>query len=139
MHKSNIFLTVDAVIFKETDGNPEILLIMRGRDPFKGNWALPGGFVEEDEDLPNAAARELMEETGVQAGPMEQLGAFGKPGRDPRHRTVSVVFVAFADGRERAKAGDDADKAEWFDLDHLPKMAFDHAEIIASARKKYQL
>ncbi len=139
MHKSNIFLTVDAIIFKVDNESVQILLIRRGREPYKGKWALPGGFVEDDEDLADAAARELLEETGIKAGPMEQLGAFGKPGRDPRHRTVSVVFTAFADADAKPAAGDDADRAEWFGLDCLPELAFDHAEIIASATKKYQL
>ncbi len=137
MHKSNIFLTVDAIIFKIIDDCREILLIQRGREPFKGKWALPGGFVEADEDLPEAAARELLEETGIRVGAMDQLGAFGKPGRDPRHRTVSVAFVAFAPAGAEPVAGDDADHVQWFDLAHLPELAFDHAEIIASAQKKH--
>ena len=116
-----------------------LLLIQRGRDPFKGKWALPGGFVDQDEDLADAAARELLEETGITAGKMAQLGAFGKPGRDPRHRTVSIAFTAFADEGAAATAGDDADRAEWFPIDRLPELAFDHAEIIASALKKISL
>src|SRR5690606_23703965 len=135
LHNSNIFLTVDAVIFKKDRNLVEILLIRRGREPYKGNWALPGGFVETDEDLPDAAASELLEETGVQAGKMEQLGAFGKPGRDPRQRTVSNAFLGFADAGTAIMAGDDADRAEWFGIEDLPETAFDHAEIIASARK----
>lgn len=104
----------------------EVLLIRRGREPFKGAWALPGGFVEMDEDLPDAARRELLEETGLEAAELRELGAWGRPGRDPRGRVISVVYVTelppAGEGAEGSApaAGDDAADAAWFDLDALP-------------------
>ncbi len=126
---------MDAVITRKRGGIDEVLLIRRGREPFLGMWALPGGFVDQDEDLPQAAARELWEETGIRANDLTQVGAFGKPGRDPRHRTVSVVFAGRAEEDARAVAADDASHAEWYPLGSLPPLAFDHAEIIESAKK----
>lgn len=134
--RSNIFVTVDMCVFRRHENMTWILLVERAHDPFAGSWALPGGFVEQDEDLEPAARRELAEETGLEVGPAEQLGAFGKPGRDPRQRTVSVVFIAWANGRHEVTAGDDAAKAEWFALADLPQLAFDHMEIVAAAREK---
>lgn len=126
----NIKLTVDAVIFAERAGVKHILLIQRKNPPFQGQWALPGGFVEDDEDLETAARRELKEETGIEADELKQVGAFGKPGRDPRGRTVSVAFqgnVAF----QMAKADTDAEAVDWHPIDGLPDLAFDHGEILS--------
>jgi 8-oxo-dGTP diphosphatase len=106
------------------------LLIERGRDPYKGKWALPGGFIDMDEPLEVACQRELEEETGIRVGEMKQFRAYGAVDRDPRHRTISVVFYAFQEEEPLAVAGDDAAKAQWFPLDHLPEMAFDHQQII---------
>jgi 8-oxo-dGTP diphosphatase len=132
-------VAVDIVVLRRPEGRAlsqtEILLIRRGRAPFRGKWALPGGFVEMDEDLPDAARRELREETGLAATRLVELGAFGRPGRDPRGRVISVVFVATVPlSKSRARAADDAAEAAWFSLDSPPPLAFDHAEILARAR-----
>jgi len=136
MRASKIFVTVDAVVFRKTANNHRLLLIKRKNEPFKNAWALPGGFVEEEEDLETAAKRELQEETGVIINQMEQLKAFGIPGRDPRQRTVSIAFMAFADDTHVAKAADDAAEADWFPIDDLPELAFDHLQIINFALTK---
>lgn len=124
-------LTVD-VVLATREPHPRVLLIKRAKDPFAGKWALPGGFVDENERLSDAARRELVEETGVTVTDLEQLCAAGDPGRDPRGWTVSVVFFARVDVLN-AKGADDADAAEWFRLDQLPELAFDHAEILKRA------
>lgn len=134
-------LAVDVVLLRRGRGT-EVLLIERRGEPFRGLWALPGGFVEIDEDLPDAARRELHEETGItieDEGKLMQLGAFGRPGRDPRGRVISVVYQASVSlpGSE-ATAGDDAARAEWFPLSGLPELAFDHAEIIAEAKRRIE-
>jgi 8-oxo-dGTP diphosphatase len=133
MRTSNIFVTVDAVVFRNQNSSPEILLIRRKNEPFKDSWALPGGFVDDGEDLEDAAIRELEEETSVKINGAEQLRAFGKPGRDPRHHTVSVAFLAFVAENTTAVAADDAKEIGWFAITDLPALAFDHAEIIAFA------
>lgn len=130
-------LTADCAVL--ADGGRRILLIRRGREPFAGGWALPGGFVEIDEDLPDAARRELREETGIRVERLAQIGAFGRPDRDPRGRVVSVAFLAAvgaADGSP-PRAADDAAEARWFALDDLPPLAFDHAEIVDAALRLF--
>jgi 8-oxo-dGTP diphosphatase len=124
----------DAAVFAFFDGKPKLLLILRKKEPFKDRWALPGGFVEIEEDLPDAAARELAEETGLKGIPLEQLFTFGKPGRDPRGRTITVVYFGIA-GKdwEQIKAADDAADVKWCDIDQLPSMAFDHNEVARCA------
>jgi len=132
-------VTVDVVVTRRSAGGgaAEVLLVRRAHDPFRGCWALPGGFVDMDEDLPDAARRELAEETGVSVGRIEQLGAFGRPGRDPRGRTVSVVYLASAARRSaRPRAGDDAAEVRWFSLSSPPRLAFDHSDILAAVRKR---
>jgi len=115
-------------------GGLEVLLVRRGNDPFKGRWALPGGFVEADEDLPEAAARELAEETGLRPAVMDQVGAWGTPGRDPRGRTVSVIYAAVARPCEdTVRGGDDAADAAWHAAGDAPPLAFDHSEILPAA------
>lgn len=126
-------LTVDVVLLSEGDEGRRVLLIQRGNDPFAGAWALPGGFVEESEQVAAAARRELMEETGAQAGEMSLLGVFDAPGRDPRGWTVSVVYVATVQGEPAVTGADDASDARWFDVGALPELAFDHAEIVSAA------
>ena len=126
-------VAADVLVVRSALGSREILLIRRGNEPFRGSWAIPGGFVEMAEDVPDAASRELLEETGLDIPPGElvEIGVFGRPGRDPRGRTISVVYaseVAFEDSR--ATAGDDAAEAAWFDERDLPELAFDHAEVI---------
>ena len=136
MHTSNIFVTVDAVVFRKTNHQNMVLLIQRKNEPFKNAWALPGGFVDENEDLESAAKRELTEETGVIIDKMQQLSAFGKPDRDPRQRTISIAFLAFADESHNPVAADDAADAGWFPVEKLPKLAFDHLQIINLALTK---
>lgn len=110
----------------------EVLLIKRAHQPFKNEWAFPGGFVDENESLEDAAARELAEETGVSGIQLEQAGAFGDPGRDPRGHTVSVIFAGVLEDRRAANAADDASEAAWHSAVHPPKMAFDHNKILAA-------
>ena len=136
MRPSKISLTVDAVVIHKLSTIPKLLLIRRRNDPFKGTWALPGGFVDEDEDLEKAAIRELFEETGMQIENLQQIAAFGKPGRDPRGHTVSIAYFGVATG-DTVQAGDDADEAEWFAINDLPDLAFDHGEIISFAINKF--
>ncbi|MDT8393878.1 MAG: NUDIX hydrolase [Bacteroidales bacterium] len=126
-------LTVDIIIFRINNHLPELLLIRRGNDPFKGKWALPGGFVDQDEPLEKAAARELEEETSLKGILLTQMHTFGEPGRDPRGHTVSVVYVGYLPEGAVARAGDDAAEAAWFGLDDLPSMAFDHNQIVDMA------
>ncbi len=125
-------LTVDVVALA---GDPpaRVLLIERGGDPFAGSWALPGGFIEPGERVIAGAARELAEETGIEAGPLELLGIYDTPGRDPRGPTVSVVYVLRAGAELDARGGDDASDARWFGVDALPPLAFDHGLVIADA------
>lgn len=127
-------VTADAAVFAFLDGVWKLLLIQRNREPYKGRWALPGGFVEIEEDLPEAVARELAEETGLRDVRLEQLRAFGKPGRDPRGRTITIAYFGILDGNtDQARAGDDAGDVQWCDIHHLPPMAFDHDEIAGHA------
>lgn len=137
MRKSNIFLTVDAVIVKKTQSDYSILLIKRANEPFKNDWALPGGFVDQDEDLMDAAIRELFEETTIKTDHLEQIGAFGKPFRDPRSHTVSVAYFGMVPENAVAIAADDAKEAAWFPIKELPKLAFDHQEIVTLALQKF--
>ncbi|THF52958.1 NUDIX hydrolase [Flavobacterium supellecticarium] len=137
MRKSNIFLTVDAVIVKKTQSDYSILLIKRANEPFKNDWALPGGFVDQDEDLMDAAIRELFEETTIKTDHLEQIGAFGKPFRDPRSHTVSVAYFGMVPENTVAIAADDAKEAAWFPIKELPKLAFDHQEIVTLALQKF--
>jgi 8-oxo-dGTP diphosphatase len=130
-------VTTDVVLFTIRDDSLQVLLIERGNAPFKGHWALPGGFVDIDEDLEACATRELAEETGVEDIYLEQLATFGKPGRDPRERVISVAYLALAPETALAvQAGDDAAAAAWFPVKALPALAFDHAEIIAMAHRR---
>jgi 8-oxo-dGTP diphosphatase len=130
-------VTVDIVVIATRDGQPNVLLVRRRNPPFEGRWAIPGGFVEPNEPLEQAARRELREETGVSPGHLDQLRAFGDPGRDPRGWTISIAFVAELDQREaqslRPRAGSDAGEVGWFALEDLPPLAFDHAQILAHA------
>lgn len=130
-------VTVDVVTVVPLPGGvQEVLLVRRGKEPFKGRWALPGGFLDLDEELEEAAARELEEETGVTGVELEELGAFGKIGRDPRGRTVSIAYLAVLPRRPATRAGDDAAEVGWFPLDRPPETAFDHEEILARARAR---
>lgn len=125
--------TVDAVVFglDIEDAVLKVLLIERGIEPFAGAWALPGGFVLENEDLDEAVQRELAEETGIKLSYLEQLYTFGKPKRDPRGRVISTAYLGFVRPSQVTLAGgSDASRAEWYDAKALPKLAFDHAEIL---------
>ena len=129
-------LTVDAVVFKKSDKETSVLLIERKNPPYKGKWALPGGFVDMDETVESAVARELLEETGITGVNLEQMHAFSAVERDPRGRTVSVVFWGVITNNETTRAGDDAAQAKWFSMNNLPDLAFDHQEIVAMALEK---
>lgn len=126
-------VTVDIIIFRQTASATQVLLIKRSNEPFKGQWALPGGFVDKDEPLAKAAARELEEETSLKDILLTQMHTFGDPGRDPRGHTVSVAYVGYLPDGAEAHAGDDAAEAEWFSIDELPEMAFDHEKILEMA------
>lgn len=134
-----IAVTVDAVVLTERDSTVLVALVERKYHPFQGSWALPGGFVEVDEDLPVAASRELEEETGLRVPPdsLAQLGAYGRPGRDPRMRTVSIVYWAHITDPGDPVGDSDASASRWFPVvDALGEdlsLAFDHNEILRAA------
>ena len=124
-------LTTDTVVFYNTGEKLKVLLIQRKKPPFQGYWAFPGGFLEMDETLEECAARELNEETGLKDVPLKQFYAFGEVDRDPRGRTVSVVYYGFTDtNRHKVEPDDDAQEAQWFPISYLPKLAFDHHKIL---------
>ncbi len=130
-------VTVDAVILTMREGRLEVLLVKRGHWPDEGKWALPGGFVNPNEPLDIAAARELREETGLCDVPLHQLHTFGDPGRDPRGWTISVAHMALVPDEkvreQRIAGGDDATDAAWFPAYEPPPLAFDHARILDCA------
>jgi len=130
-------VTTDVVLFTIDDSRLKLLLISRASEPFAGQWALPGGFLEIDEDLKDGALRELREETGVSGIYLEQLRTFGRPGRDPRERVISVAYYALAPcERLTVRAASDAAEASWFPVADLPALAFDHAQIIHAAHER---
>jgi 8-oxo-dGTP diphosphatase len=124
-------LTVDAVAVKED----RVLLVRRGTQPFKGRWALPGGFVERGERLEDAVERELAEETGASGTVLGIVGAYSRPDRDPRGHTISVVYAISVD-EGTVRGGDDAAEAAWHDLASPPPLAFDHDEILSDYRER---
>ena len=130
-------LTVDIAIFALDEEDLRIMLIQRDLEPFEGQWALPGGFVDVDETLDDAARRELQEETGLKDIFLEQFYTFGGLGRDPRERVVTVAYYAPVNLEGHAvHAGSDARNAAWFPVNDLPDLAFDHDEILATAHKR---
>jgi ADP-ribose pyrophosphatase YjhB (NUDIX family) len=133
---SQLKVAVDAIVFgySKQDG-VSVLLIQRKYDPFKGSWALPGGFVLEDESLEEAVERELFEETGIKVNYLEQLYTFGEPGRDPRQRIISVAYFGLVKTSQYQglKASTDAENAKWFSIKRIPQLAFDHKEILSAA------
>ena len=135
-------VTVDAVVFgyDEEERGLSILLIERGEEPFKGSWALPGGFIRQtDESAEAAAYRELHEETNVECNYLKEFKTFSKIDRDPRERVITIAFLALVVKKNyQIKGGDDAKKAQWFSMDHLPELPFDHQEIIEVAFERLQ-
>ncbi len=133
-------VTVDAVVFKRSEGKTALLMIKRKNDPYKGKWAFPGGFIDMDEELEDAVVRELEEETGLKGIHLEQMRTFGKVGRDPRGRQITIAFMGFTDDNNATvKGGDDAEEAKWFDITNLPSdMAFDHDNVAEFAIKKFK-
>lgn len=130
-------VTVDVIVFTAESGILKVLLVRRSQWPHTGKWAIPGGFVGMDESLRRAALRELREETGVAAGTLEQLGAFGRPDRDPRERVITIAYVALIPhDRLQPRAGSDAGDAGLFDIRKLPELAFDHTRILERARHR---
>jgi 8-oxo-dGTP diphosphatase len=130
-------LTVDCVVFGFDEGDLKILLIQRDLEPFAGKWALPGGFVRVEESLDEAALRELQEETGVSKVYLEQLYTFGEPKRDPRERVITAAYYALVKlSNHRIKAATDARNAAWFSICDMPRVAFDHEEIIETALRR---
>lgn len=131
-----IRVTVDVVIFTIREGALHVLLVRRAGPPFAGRYAIPGGFVHEDESLEAAARRELVEETGVRDVYLEQLYSFGDPARDPRGRVVTVAYFALVAGDRALEAGTDAAEARWWPVSELPHLAFDHDRILAYALER---
>lgn len=130
-------VTTDVVMLTVEEDELRVLLIRRAKEPFKGCRALPGGFVDIDEDLETCALRELREETGITGVYLEQLYTFGKPDRDPRERVISVAYYALAPmTRLQVRAASDAAAADWFSVNDLPELAFDHRQIIKLAHRR---
>jgi 8-oxo-dGTP diphosphatase len=128
-------VTVDIVLVTR-EGSPRVLLIRRKHAPFTGKWAFPGGFVEMEETLEETARRELLEETRLTVGKLTQMQTYGDPGRDPRGRTISVVYVGLVNPRRlEPRAADDAADVAWHSLARPPELAFDHAKILAAVRR----
>ncbi len=127
-------VTADVVLFARDRRRLKVLLIKRARDPYAGRWALPGGFLNSDEELEACARRELLEETGIRAGKLRQLHAFGQPDRDPRERVITVVYYGLSPGGPvEPRAASDARAARWHGVARLPPLAFDHRDIIRLA------
>ena len=124
-------MAVDTAVFGFFSGKAKLLLVNRRNEPFKGKWCLPGGFLEIEEELEDGVARELAEETGLKGIKLEQIRTFGRCGRDPRGRVITVTYMGTVqEGKIKVKAGDDAAKARWFDIDKLPQdLAFDHNDV----------
>lgn len=130
-------VSVDIVIFTIRDACLKLLLIRRAGEPYRGSWALPGGFIHLDEALDASARRELEEETGVAGVYLEQLYTFGAPQRDPRERVITVAYYALIPSdRVQLRAATDAEAVGWFGMDELPELAFDHTDIIAMAHER---
>lgn len=134
-------VTADAVLFAVRDGGLHVLLVRRKKWPYEGHWALPGGFVQMDESLEEAAQRELFEETGLSGIHLEQIRTFGDPQRDPRMRVITVVYGALVNADETCcvRGGDDAAEARWWSMAALPPLAFDHGQIVSYALQRLRL
>lgn len=125
-------VTADVAVIT-TEQEPKVLLIQRGNEPYKGHWAFPGGFMDMDETTEQCAIRELEEETGLKVSEVKQIGAYSKVDRDPRGRTITVAYLARIANAEKVNGQDDAAKAEWFPINNLPPLAFDHEDIMKDA------
>jgi len=130
-------VTADCVVMTK-EAVPQVLLIERGADPYKGCWAFPGGFMNMDETTEQCAIRELEEETGVKVSKIKQIGAYSKVNRDPRGRTITVAYLALVDAPIAVTGQDDAAKAQWSPIDALPPLAFDHDDIMRDAIALYK-
>ena len=139
MSKQKIKLSVDAVVFGYKEGNISVLLIKRKYPPFKGKWAIPGGFVTNEESLEEAVERELFEETAVKINYLEQLYTFGNPDRDPRGRVVTIAYFGLVKPDAFSLfASTDAEQAQWFYINELPDLSFDHLSILNMAINRLQ-
>ena len=127
-------VTADAVLFAEKDGQMYVLLIQRGNDPYKGYWAFPGGFLNMDETVARCAERELEEETGIVLTGMQLVGIYSDVERDPRGRVITAAYATMTTMPE-ANAADDAAAAQWWPLNDLPPLAFDHDKILVDAKR----
>lgn len=134
-------VTTDCVVFRIESNRLKTLLIERGNEPYKGYWAFPGGFLNMDENAEHGALRELEEETGLKLEHVEEFGSFSEVNRDPRGRVISIAFYGITEHTE-VKGGDDAAKAQWFSIDEIPPLAFDHDKMLEKAldrlRKDHQ-
>ena len=129
-------VTADCVVMTN-EPFPKVLLIQRGGDPYKGSWAFPGGFMNMDETIEQCVIRELEEETNLKVKDISLIGVYSKVDRDPRGRTITMAYLAIVDSPETVIGQDDAAKAEWFPINNLPKLAFDHSDIMKDAIKVY--
>ena len=129
-------VTADCIVITR-EAEPKVLLIQRGGEPFKGAWAFPGGFIDMDETTEQCAIRELEEETGLRVSDIKQIGAYSKVDRDPRGRTITVAYLTIIDKPIAVTGQDDAANAEWWPVDALPPLAFDHGEIMADAMQLF--
>ena len=131
-------VTADCVVMTR-EAEPKVLLIQRGTQPFNGCWAFPGGFMNMDETTEQCAIRELEEETGMKVSELHQIGAYSKVDRDPRGRTITVAYLAVIDAPMAVTGQDDAARAQWFPIDALPPLAFDHEDIMQDAITAYKM
>jgi len=129
-------VTADIVLFSRFENRDYVLLIQRKHAPFEGCWALPGGFIGMDETLLESALRELEEETGLKKIALKQFHTYGDPGRDPRHRTITVVFTGRSNNLPAVTGMDDASEAKWHPVNDIPKLGFDHEIILKDVLKK---
>ena len=133
-------VAVDIVVFRQNGTTPEVLLIQRKFQPYKDNWAIPGGFINMDESLLETGERELAEETGLTGVSLQQLHTFGDLHRDPRARVISVVYYGITElNKSEVRGGDDAKQATWFPVERVPQLAFDHEKILEMAWNKIKV
>lgn len=130
-------VTADCIVITK-EAEPKVLLIQRGKEPYRGCWAFPGGFLNMDETTEECALRELEEETGLRVHELRQMGTYSKVDRDPRGRTITVAYLAITEKAVEVKGQDDAARAEWWPLSALPPLAFDHDEIMRDAISVYK-